>query len=205
MDRRLEIANQVLALFRAQPEVKEVTLRGSLVDGTPDEYSDIDISLDVSGHDNGQHVYKAIDLMHSNFDVCFHDINSSMVPEWYILNFYLNGVPPFWQVDVVIDARPHCTSFGREDIGGVQDPVGHLLKLWVVCAKHLIRDPDLNQDEINRALVSKLDIPGLLDLPPMEKMRAVLDEIQRRADGRFEEFIAKCYDVCEKGLASGKR
>ena len=49
MDKRVEIANRVMEVFRAQPEVKEVTLRGSLVDGTPDEYADIDITIDVSG------------------------------------------------------------------------------------------------------------------------------------------------------------
>ncbi len=203
MDKRLEIANQVLTLFRAQPEVREAVLRGSLANGTPDEYSDIDVTVDVSGHNNGQFIYKAIELMHSNFDVCFHDINSSMVPEWYILNFYLNGVPPFWQVDLAIDAQPHCTSFGREDISSVQDPVGHLLKLWVVCAKHLARDPELNQDEINRALVARLDIPGLLDLPATKKMKAILDEIERRADGRFTDVIARCNEAHRMVYSTG--
>jgi predicted nucleotidyltransferase len=200
MDKRIKIANQVLTLFQAQPEVKEATLRGSLVDGTPDEYSDIDITIDVSGHDNGQYVYRVLDLMHENFDVCFRDINSSAVPKWYVLNFFLNGVSPFWQIDVFITARPHCTSFSREDIRAIQDPVAHLLKLWVPCFKHLIRDPERNQDEINLALVAKLDVAGLLDMPAMEKMKAVLDEIRRRADGRFDEFIARCRDVCEKEL-----
>jgi predicted nucleotidyltransferase len=198
MDERIETANQVLALFRAQPEVREATLRGSLMDGTPDEYSDIDITIDVSGHDNGQYVYRVLDLMHDNFDVCFHDINSSMVPEWYILNFFLNGVPPFWQVDIVVDAQPHCPSVSRDDLKAIQDPVAHFLKLWVPCFKHLIRDPERNEDEIDRCLISRLSIPGLDGLPAVEKMRAVLDEVRHRADGRFEDFLARCYGICEK-------
>lgn len=198
MDKRTEIADQVVALFRAQPEVREATLYGSLAEGTQDEYSDIDVTIDVSGHDNGQYMYRVIDLMRENFDVCFHDINSSAVPKWYVLNFFLNGISPFWQIDVFITARPHCTSFSREDIRAIQDPVAHLLKLWVPCFKHLIRDPERNEDEINRCLVSRLGIPGLDGLPAVEKMRAVLDEVRRRVDGRFEDFLARCYGVCEK-------
>lgn len=51
-DRRQKIAQQIVAIFRSDPAVKRAFLRGSLLDGCVDAYSDIDIGIDVSGHDN---------------------------------------------------------------------------------------------------------------------------------------------------------
>ena len=54
MEKRFEIASHIIQLFRDQPEVANVFPRGSLATRSLDEYSDIDIGIDVSGHDNGK-------------------------------------------------------------------------------------------------------------------------------------------------------
>lgn len=199
MDKRIEIANRVMDLFRAQPEVKEVTLRGSLADGRADEYSDIDITVDVSGHDNGRYVYKAIALMQENLDLHFFDINCSEVPEYYVLNFYPRGVPVFWQVDIVCHAEPHCPSVSQAELRAIQDPVAHLLKAWVCCFKHLVRDPERDETEIRRWLMPKFDL-AMDGLTAFGKMELMLDEIDRRSDARHTEFIAQCYAAHEETI-----
>ena len=194
MDKRIQMAHRVMDLFRVQPEVKEVALRGSLTEGIPDRYSDIDICVDVSGSDNGRYVYRVIDLMRENLDLHFFDINCSEVPKYYVLNFYPRGVPVFWQVDVVCQAEPHCPSVSQAELRAIQDPVAHLLKAWVCCFKHLVRDPERDETEIRRWLIPKFDI-ALDGVPALEKMKLMLDEIHRRSDDRHTEFIAGCCDA----------
>ena len=53
-DARIEIAEQVIAFFKQQDLVKHAFLRGSLASKGGDQFSDIDIGVDVSGSDNGQ-------------------------------------------------------------------------------------------------------------------------------------------------------
>lgn len=51
---RDEILAMVTAQLRCLPEVRNITLHGSLEIGHPDRYSDIDLKINVSGSDNGR-------------------------------------------------------------------------------------------------------------------------------------------------------
>ena len=50
----LEIAKSICVQFEKIPEVNFCKIYGSLSRGDYDEYSDIDIEVDVSGYDNGR-------------------------------------------------------------------------------------------------------------------------------------------------------
>ncbi len=195
MDKRIEMANQVMDLFRAQPEVKEVTLRGSLTEGTPDEYSDIDINVDVSGHDNGQYVHRLLKLMYESFDPHFHDFNCSLAPTWYIMNFYPRGVPIFWQIDIVLIAEPHCPSISQADLKAMQDPVAHILKLWVVYLKHLIRGDEGIEEQTIQTMPDRVGGDGWDGLSAWEIMALALDRAEERATKKHREFVAQCHNA----------
>lgn len=124
-----------------------------------------------------------------------------MVPEYYIANFYPKGVPVFWQVDIVCTAEPHCPSVSVEQMRAIQDPVAHLLKLWVVNLKHFLRRDEGIEDQIVKVFPPRVGGEGWDGLSAKETMKTVLDVVNRRADGRHRDFIAQCYEVYKKELA----
>ncbi|MED3575206.1 nucleotidyltransferase domain-containing protein [Cytobacillus praedii] len=53
VDKRIVKANELIEFFRNHPRVKNTFLRGSLAAGTGDEFSDIDIGINVSDKELG--------------------------------------------------------------------------------------------------------------------------------------------------------
>ena len=62
-------------------EVKNCTIYGSLSTNQFDEYSDIDIEVDVSGSDNGAFVLKAANLLNEIYPVIYSDYAPSLLPD----------------------------------------------------------------------------------------------------------------------------
>ena len=52
--KQIEICNTVMECLNDLPYTKECTVRGSLATNHWDQYSDIDLRIDVSGSDNGK-------------------------------------------------------------------------------------------------------------------------------------------------------
>ncbi|MBN2443326.1 MAG: nucleotidyltransferase domain-containing protein [Spirochaetales bacterium] len=57
--------------FNNLTQVKSCTIHGSLATGQYDEYSDIDLRLDVSGTDNGKFMLALPELLSSDFCIGF--------------------------------------------------------------------------------------------------------------------------------------
>ena len=66
-----DFANELCIFLTNIPEVKSCSLYGSLSKGTYDEYSDIDIAIDVSGIDNGLFIMKLPELLARKYDIIF--------------------------------------------------------------------------------------------------------------------------------------
>lgn len=71
-------ADEVCSFLEELPEVNSCHLYGSLSDDSHDEYSDIDIEIDVSGIDNGVFATKLPDILSENFNVIFYDYAPSL-------------------------------------------------------------------------------------------------------------------------------
>ncbi|MDR1330459.1 MAG: nucleotidyltransferase domain-containing protein [Oscillospiraceae bacterium] len=62
-------SSEVIAYLNTLPEVKSCALYGSIANGTADNFSDIDICIDVSGFDNGMFMKALPQLMAKRFSV----------------------------------------------------------------------------------------------------------------------------------------
>ena len=197
MNSQPEIAKRIMQLFEGVDGVKNVFLSGSISKGVYDEYSDIDIGVDVSGSDNARFTQTIISVLRDNLDTHFHDWATSLLPEKYVIAFYLKRAPLFWYVDITSIATPHVPTLTRDCI--TNDPLAHFIKLWTIHAKYVLRG---GVHENITVLGNRVLGPDYSpDIPPARLLKLTLDGITERADGRFADLISQCWGVCVRDLA----
>ncbi|MEN2467794.1 nucleotidyltransferase domain-containing protein [Ornithinibacillus sp. JPR2-1] len=186
-DKRIDKANELIAFFRKHPSVQRTFLRGSLSKGNHDEYSDIDIGIDVSGSDNGEFAKELPSLIQSNFNILFYDWSPSLLPNEYVISFVQKDFPVFWLIDIQVMATPHIPSL-------IEVPVNkyhHLLKLWILNLKYFLRGNEEAEFNIvklaKRTLNKEIENNNILYL-----MSQIIKEIKVNIEPELHDFIEKC-------------
>lgn len=128
------------------PSVRSLTLYGSLAEGQADDYSDIDIALDVSGADNGVFLLALPELLVQKYPVLYTDFAPSLAPDKYILTAAIYPEEPFLLLDISVTAEPHCTTVTKEMLAARNDLYSHTLKLFTANLKHFLRGTDCDGD-----------------------------------------------------------
>ena len=140
----VETANRICEYFMTISEVNNAAIYGSIANNSYDEYSDIDIELDLSGSNNGIFLTKAAELLNNVYPVIYSDYAPSLLPDMYVVSCAISAENPFLIVDIKCSANPHIKSITKEDI--INDKYAHILKLWVANTKHYLRGCDCKSD-----------------------------------------------------------
>ena len=192
------LGNQISAYLNALPQVKGCRFYGSLESGTFDEYSDIDLEVDVSGLDNGRFALQIPALLARKFPIVFFDFAPSLAPEKYVVSVAIDTENPFGIIDLSCAAAPHCRTVSREELERQNDPLSHLLKLFTINLKHLIRGADCRRD------IAKLYRKAFPASGREPEPEACLAEVFRllaaRADGRREIYVRALRPYAERAL-----
>ena len=187
VDKRIEKANELMAIFSKHPSVQSAFLRGSLSVGNPDDFSDIDIGIDVSGYDNGEFARDLPSLIQSDFGILFYDWSPSLLPKEYVISFIHKDLPIFWLIDIQVMATPHFPSLIEVPINKYH----HLLKLWILNLKYYLRGNEEAESNIvklaKRTLNREVEDKGILYL-----MSQILYEIKVNIEPELHDFIEKC-------------
>ncbi|MFC1601410.1 hypothetical protein ACFL34_03585 [Candidatus Sumerlaeota bacterium] len=199
MDKRLELAEKIIELFKALPEVVEVFPRGTLATRKLDEFSDIDIGIDVSGHDNAAFAKTVAGHMAAAFDFHFCDWATSLMPGSYVQTFFLKGLPLFWNVDFEITATPHYPTLTRDAVE--RDPVAGFLKVWPLNTKYVLRETPNIDEQIKEYYRRVFGQAPSEPCRPERLLKNILDELRRRGGGQFSEFLNSCDEVYEQYLS----
>ncbi|GGA60012.1 hypothetical protein GCM10008025_00050 [Ornithinibacillus halotolerans] len=186
-DQRIDEANKIIAFLNHHPAVQNSFLRGSLSNGNHDEFSDIDIGIDVTGSDNGEFAKELPSLISSNFNILFHDWSPSLLPEEYVITFVHKDFPIFWIIDVQVMATPHHPTLTEVQVNKYH----HLLKLWILNLKYYLRGNEEADENIVKLAkrtfnkeVENTDVPYLLS--------QILKEIKENVEPALHTFIEKC-------------
>lgn len=169
-----------------EPKAK-ISIHGSLLTGNYDRFSDIDILAAFPTRDSMSASAAVVQAMKSAFPLVIQDIAASLLPKTPIISFFLQNTPVFWNIDVEIRVPPEGRNLTRDHVAN--DPVGHLLKLWVHTFKHRIRRDARAEQELLKVW---LKIAG--DRPKPKSAREILKESLRiiaemQAD---HDFVANC-------------
>ncbi len=183
----IEIAQIICEYFKAQPEVMESTIYGSLASGSFDKYSDIDIEIDVSGSDNGHFLKKVPHFINNIYPVIYSDYAPSLLPEEYVVSCAISSKNPFLIVDVKCIATPHIYSITKIDI--VNNFYSHILKLWVANMKHYIRGNNCGDDI--RRMYKKIFTNQTND-NPASVLKEVFSWLVNNQKEQYNEYLESC-------------
>ena len=181
-------AKEICEFLMKIPEVKSCSIYGSLDKGTFDEYSDIDIEIDVSGTDNGLFIKKLPELIAKEYDLIFCDYAPSLAPEKYILSAAMNTENPFWVVDITCAANPHCTAVSKQELVELNNRYDHTLKLFVANLKHYLRGADCYDDIKKMYRRVRGQDTEICDEEQM--LNAVFSWLEKNAENRHEKYIS---------------
>jgi len=193
-DYRIKLANNLIQILKSLDEVNEVYLKGSIANGQMDEYSDIDIAVDVSGYDNGKFAQKLPEIIEYHLPLLFYDWAPSLIPDSYVQSFFISGTSPFAFIDIECKATPHIYSVTQV----TNDYLGHNIKLWIQIAKYFLRD-SLNSTEQIHRLASKVLINSQWSNDTAELMKMILVQINKEPNAdQYQEIINNCFKISEQ-------
>ena len=184
------LAENIMALLNDMPEVKACALYGSLSDGQYDELSDIDINVDVSGHDNGRFMLTLAERLSQHISVYYNDYAPSLVPEKYIVSIAIDEEHPTRVVDLCCVANPHCTTVDGSQIRALNDKFSHMLKLWTANWKHHIRGTECRGDILRMA--EKIGIENRVEKSNVQILEETLAWLEVNAPQRLWNFVKSC-------------
>ena len=184
MNNIVEISNSIRSYFISLPEVQHCTIYGSVANNTCDDYSDIDIELDVSGCDNSLFVLKVPEILGRLYPVIFFDYAPSLMPDNYVVSNAISSDNPFLMVDIKCVATPHFTTVSKSDFP--YDRVDHTLKVFVANLKHSIRGVDCFNDiaRMHKRVCRQSDL-----LAPEKMMENVFTWLEDNIDNTHQKFL----------------
>jgi predicted nucleotidyltransferase len=181
--------------IKTLPMVKGCELYGSLTSGSYDDFSDIDILVDVSGYNNGIFMLEVPDLLRET-PIYFYDFAPSLIPESYIVTLAIDEENPFRMVDIKCVGEPFCQTVTREQIRNELIP--HTLKLWVANVKHFLRGVNCRQDIIKMS--NRIEIENSNEKSESELLKETLTWLEENQSENIAEFIRSCRTVSKTFL-----
>lgn len=183
-------AEEIITVLNNMPVVKGCTIYGSLSTNTHDALSDIDIEIDVSGHDNGQFIMDLNELLKDKITTFYSDYAPSLIPERYIVSIAIDEFNPFMVVDLCCTAKPHCTTVTKQQAREKNDNITHLLKLWTANLKHYVRGSDCHDDIVRMG--QRLISDNLNSMDDKTILEVVLCWLESQVGDSLQTFVRSC-------------
>ena len=193
---QLDLSEHVIEYLETLPEVESATLKGSLATGTWDEFSDIDIEINVGDDDNAAFALQLPRFMDREFEVALSDWRRSLLPDKYVQAFFIEDVPLFWSIDITVVADGHRPL--RSD--PPRDDLENQLKLWCGNLKYGVRNDPRHVRLIPVMANRVLSDDALADLDLREQMVQSLEYIAMTSYPRKEKFMARCLEARKRYL-----
>jgi Nucleotidyltransferase domain. len=194
MSNLIEYADEIQGYISSLKEVRSCTLYGSLANNNFDEYSDIDIEIDVSGYDNSLFITRLSKIMAIKYPIIFCDYAPSLIPESYIVSIAINENNPFCIVDFKCVANPHYTTLNKQDF--ILDKVEHTMKVWTANCKHYLRGIDCYSD-IVRMAKRVIGAEKISNMNGLEILNVTLNWLEQNCEERHFRYITNCRQFIE--------
>jgi predicted nucleotidyltransferase len=184
----IETAQFCMNALQSLLMVKGCEQYGSVASGSYDEFSDIDILVDVSGYDNSVFMLEAPNLLQDKLPIVFYDFAPSLIPNSYIVSLAISEDNPFWIVDLKCIASPFCQTVTRQQ--AKIEPIPHTLKVWVANLKHHLRGADCYNDIMKMA--SRLQFTDVSEKTEARLLEETLRWLEHNQTDALAGYIRSC-------------
>lgn len=191
VDEKIKLANEIIDYLKQNPVVKECKLHGSLANGNYDEYSDIDIQVDVSGFDNGKFMLMLPDIIRAKFPVVYTAFAPGLFPKVFVVSFSFSKDDIFSFIDLECTSTPHIQTITIDEIREKNDKISLMLKLTIANTKHFLRGQNCHEDikRIAKFVLSSEEIEGKSD---RDLLVHTLEWFKQNCDDTFKYIAIKC-------------
>lgn len=181
---RQQIIVELIRFFDEMPEVTNVKLRGSELSGKTDRFSDIDLLIEGSSCIE-KFAGKVVQCLQNNFEIEFFDWATSLLPNEFVVTFYLKNTSIFWNVDLQFISNPNHKPLSNI----TNNPSNHLLKLWILNLKYLQRR-QFGKVTL-KELAKKVGVTYVESSYP-GTLREVFTTIKNQSDKSLVNFLSEC-------------
>ena len=172
---------------------------GSLATGKPDEFSDIDVQVDLkSGVEDRAFFFDVPGLM-AGVGSAVSGWGFITLPDLYVATFLFDDAPLFWAVDIACVSDTHTDGSDLISVYRWEQ----IYKMWLAAAKGHAR-ASAKLADVRALVVRHTPVEDVASTSAAE-LRAVLDGIRQRKIDRgdpYEELHARCEDLLQQ-LAQG--
>lgn len=144
--KQITLANEIISYLKEFPFTKSCNLHGSLSLDKYDEYSDIDIQIDVSGSDNGKILLMLPYLINKKFPLAYTAFAPRFAPDLYVVSIAILDENIFHFIDIECIASPHISSLSKDEILNITDFSALKLKLLIGCLKKYLRGIECSEE-----------------------------------------------------------
>ncbi len=89
------VAYEIRDCLLMENAIKNCMIYGSLSTNSYDEYSDIDLEVDVSGTDNSLFIQRIPEILGAHYHIIFFDYTLSLAPHDYMVSVAIPNKNPF--------------------------------------------------------------------------------------------------------------
>ena len=147
--------------------------------------SDVDLLIEGDFSDIEAFPPLTLQRINKQFEIEFFDWATSLMPDEYVVTFYLKNTSIFWNIDVQFISD----SLYKPSSKFINNPIHHLIKLWILNLKYLQRQ---QYDKLTvEKLARKLDITDDITSYP-KIMRKIFENIQNQSDKKLRFFLLEC-------------
>jgi predicted nucleotidyltransferase len=186
-DYRFEVFQNLKTHLLTDPRVRKVQLTGSLARGIFDEYSDIDLTVEVSGQHETSYFMDLPTILNQYTEVLIADPALSLLPQLYVYNFHFEELPLFCQIDIQVCSSTHNA---KKDVLVVSNPISRGLKLLQLYVKYDQRGIDVDF----KTLREYIDVKIEGDTNESIALN-LLSQFEKGADSKQLRFIKKFLSV----------
>jgi predicted nucleotidyltransferase len=137
-----KIVHDLIEYLQAQRGIHSCAIHGSLSGDMGDEYSDIDLQVDVSGHDNGKMVLMLPYIVQQRFPLAYIAFAPKFAPDLYVVSFAFPQTSIFHFIDIECLATPHVPSLQKDEVRHITNWTSLYTKLLIGCLKKYLRQQD---------------------------------------------------------------
>lgn len=194
MKEQLHIAHNLIEYLQGQQSINSCTIHGSLSNGMADEYSDIDLQVDVSGHDNGKMTLMLPYIVAKHFPIAYVAFAPKFAPDLYWVSLAISQTSIFHFIDIECLATPHVLSLQKEDIRRITNWTSLYTKLLIGCLKNYMRQKDCSVELQFLARQLHVDTTGRTPIV----LEACFTALHKVAHGEVKHILDQGLDMVSK-------
>ncbi|TDL69318.1 hypothetical protein E2R58_09100 [Paenibacillus amylolyticus] len=132
------LTQQLIEHLNGLDFITRIDVIGSRVEQTSDAYSDVDLLLTIKDVTPDIALFEVTESVKAKFQPVWYDFANSLMPDKFLVSTFIGGDNPFAFYDVSILNSDKNLVYDKTQFEN--DPWIHLMKLWVMNFKYMLRD-----------------------------------------------------------------